>query len=57
MDGVNPALNILPLQGRWRAGGVTEGCCPVDKATPSVWLRQTPPLQGEDFLHVGMTND
>lgn len=40
---------ILPLQGRWLANGQTEGCHPIETATPLRHrLALTPPLQGGD---------
>jgi len=44
-------IPILPLQGRWQHEVLTEGCYPLDSATPlRLACGPTPPLQGEDDL-------
>ncbi|ASY43330.1 hypothetical protein CA262_11130 [Sphingobium sp. GW456-12-10-14-TSB1] len=47
---------ILPLQGRWLAGGQTEGCGAIDRATPlhHRYAAVPLPLQGRIIAVLGL---
>ncbi|AYO77450.1 hypothetical protein EBF16_11530 [Sphingobium yanoikuyae] len=40
---------ILPCKGRWLAAGQTEGCRPLDRATPLHHFVVPLPLQGRNL--------
>ena len=43
-------LSFLPWKGRWQAEGLTEGCPPLDSATPRRRAAARPlPFQGRIF--------